>query len=106
MKICIDLVDLISENLDVLYSFYELHHDEITRYFFIFYVCSLDKNNRSFSIIIKKGANGAANPKISDGLNNIVNKCKQVGLEVIGISFDGDPSYLNYVIKMCTEFYN
>ena len=104
MKIDLDLVDLISENLEALYSFYELHHDEIARYFFVFYVCSLDKNNRSFPILIKKHTNGAANLKICDELDDIVDRCKQVGLDVIGISFDGDPSYLNYVEKMCTEF--
>lgn len=97
------LVDLISENLDEFHKFYETHHKEIVKYFFVFYVCSLREENKSYPILIRKKTNGSANDDIKQELEEIVIRCQDSGLEVIGISFDGDPKYLDFVNNMCLE---
>lgn len=58
-----DLVDLYSTNTDEFYSFYMQNHDEIVKYFFVYYICSLSDQNRSFPILIRKKASGFANDK-------------------------------------------
>lgn len=98
------LADLISKNLDEFHNFYEEHHIEIVKYFFVFYVCSLSEENKSFPILIKKKNNGSANDDIKQELEETVIRCKDAGLNVIGISFDGDPKYLDFVHNTCTEF--
>ena len=101
-----NLIDSISNNLDEFHKFYQKHHEEIVKYFFVFYVCSLSKENKSFPILIKKKTNGSANNDIIADLEETVFNCRDAGLDVIGISFDGDPAYLNYVDNMCTEIEN
>lgn len=54
LKIDLDDYDLITTNLDAYYSFFELHRDEIVKYYFVFYVCSLNNENKSFPICLKK----------------------------------------------------
>lgn len=100
------LIDSISTDLDEFHKFYEMHHEEIIKYFFVFYVCSLSKENKSFPILIKKKTDGSANCDITADLEETVFNCRDVGLDVIGISFDGDPAYLHFVDNMCTEIQN
>lgn len=76
---------------DEFHKFYETHHKEIEKYFFVFYVCSLREENKSYPILIRKKTNGSANDDIKQELEEIVIRCQNSGLEVIGISFDGDP---------------
>ncbi|KAK8853622.1 hypothetical protein M9Y10_017183 [Tritrichomonas musculus] len=103
LKIDLDDYDLITTNLDAYYSFFELHRDEIVKYYFVFYVCSLNNENKSFPICLKKKENGSANLEITQILEEVSVNCIHAGLDVIGFSFDGDPSYLKYVDEMIIE---
>lgn len=102
-KIDQDLVDLISSDLDAFHSFYELHRDEIVKYFFVFYLCPLHDENKSFPIFLKKKTNGAADVDITAELEELAIRCQAIGLDIVGLSFDGDQSYLKYVDEMCQE---
>ncbi|KAK8887912.1 hypothetical protein M9Y10_038971 [Tritrichomonas musculus] len=84
-----DIVDLTSTDIDI---------------FFVFYVCSLSEQNRSFPIFIKEKNNGAANEEILRDLNNVIDQCKKAGFEMLGASFDGDPGYLCYIEERCLKF--
>lgn len=103
LKIDKSLVELYSQNEDEFYSFYQFYHDEIVKYYFVFYVCALNNNNKSFPIVIKKKTKGAADNDINEDLEVIIANCQDAGMEVVGISFDGDPSYLHFVENMCEE---
>lgn len=98
-----ELVESITKDPDEFHKFYDKHRDEIIKYYFVFYACSLDENAKSFPIALKKKTNGSADINITADLEELVFRCQDLGLEVMGISFDGDKSYLKYVIEMCQE---
>lgn len=70
------------------------------KYFFVFYICSLSQKNKSFPVLVKKKTSGAANNEIIADLEQLVHICNDVKLQVVGISFDGDASYFQYVDNM------
>ena len=98
-----ELVQTITKNPDKFHEFYEEHKDEIVKYYFVIYLCSLDENNKSFPLVLKRKTNGSANDDITADLEELVIRCNAVGLNVVGISFDGDTSYLKYVNLMIEE---
>ena len=67
----------------------------------LFFICSLDDQNKSFPIFMKRKTKGSADCSIIEELQEIVGNCTDVGMDVVGVSFDGDPSYLQYVDEMC-----
>lgn len=98
-----DLIDLITSNSDAFYAFYKLHQDEIIKYYFVFYVCSLSEENKSFPIFVKRTTSGSANDEVTSDLEELVFLCRDAGLDAVEVSFDGDPSYLKYINEMCNE---
>lgn len=98
-----DLVELITKDPDEFHKFYDEHREEIVKYYFVFYACSLDENAKSFPLALKRKTNGSADTNITADLEELVFRCEDLGLEVMGISFDGDKSYLKYINEMCEE---
>lgn len=76
---------------------------EIVKYYFVFYICPLNNQNKSFPIVIKKKTKDSGDNLINEDLEFIILNCQNAGMDVVGISFDGDPSYLYYVQNMCDE---
>lgn len=72
-KIDEDLVDLISSNLDAFHSFYELHRDEIIKYFIVFCLCPVNEENKSFLIFLRMKNNGAADSNIIPRVGRVGN---------------------------------
>lgn len=56
--------------------------------------------NKSFTIFLKKKTNGAADVHITAELEELAIRC-----ETVGLSFDGNQSYLMYADEMCQEIY-
>ena len=54
IKIEAEMYELITTNLEAYYSFFEQYRDEIVKYYFVFYVCSLNEQNKSFPICLMK----------------------------------------------------
>lgn len=69
----------------------------------MFYLCPLKHNEKSFPIYLIKKKNGAADSSIISQLEMLYYNCIDAGLDIIGISFDGDVSYLKYLIDMLDE---
>lgn len=61
--------------------------------------------NKSFTIFLKKKTNGAAYVNLTAELEELAIRCKAVGLDAVGLSFNGDQSYLMYADEMCQEIY-
>ncbi|KAK8899124.1 hypothetical protein M9Y10_001425 [Tritrichomonas musculus] len=95
-----DLVETIINDPEAFHQFYKQHQEEIVKYFFVFYICSLSQKNKSFPVLVKKKTSGAANNEIIADLEQLVHICNDVKLQVVSISFDGDASYLQYVDNM------
>ena len=87
-----------SESFD---AFYHMNLDDITKYYFVFYLCSLSNDDLSFPILMKRHINGSANSDFSADLDQLVLICRSIGLDVIGVAFDGDPQWLSYVDSQC-----
>lgn len=89
-----ELVTKITQNADEFHKFYQQHQQETIKYYFIFYVNMLNDQNKSFPALIKKKTNGSADIDITSDLEIFFYNCLDAGLQVVGISFDGDVSYL------------
>ena len=98
-----ELVTKITQNADEFHKFYQQHQQETIKYYFIFYVNMLNDQNKSFPVLIKKKTNGSADIDITSDLEIFFYNCLDAGLQVVGISFDGDVSYLKYVDEMCNQ---
>ena len=51
--------------------------------------------------MLNEKTNGSANSEIAQLLEEVAINCIHSGLDVVGLSFDGYPSYLKYVNEMC-----
>ena len=98
-----ELVTKITQSADEFHKFYQQHQQEIIKYYFVFYVSMLNDQNKSFPVLLKKKTNGSADIDITSDLEILFYNCLDAGLQVVGISFDGDVSYLKYVEEMCNQ---
>lgn len=73
-------------------SFVKGHEDEIIRYFFIVYICSLCPTVKNFPIALIPKCSGNANQDFVKSFKEII-KIVQNNLSGIGVSFDGDTDY-------------
>ena len=82
-------------------TFYQANFDDIAKYYFVFYLCSLSHNDLSFPIYLKRHGSGSANLNFAADLDQLVLLCRAIGLDVIGVAFDGDSQWLSYLEYQC-----
>lgn len=97
------IYDLITSDLNEFHKFFNEHHDKIVKYYFVFYLCPLRHKDKSLPILLIKKTNGSADLNITGELEMLYYNCVYLGLDIVGISFDGNASYLKYVSDMLGE---
>lgn len=94
---------MLTTNSDAFHEFYHEHREEIKKYYFVFYLCPLKQKDKSFPILLIKKTNGSADINITNELEIHYFNCLGASLDIVGISFDGDFSYLKYASDMLDE---
>ena len=96
-----EMVFEITKYNDSFEAFYDMNLDDIAKYYFVFYICSLSDDDLSFPILIRRHGSGSANSDFVADLDNLVLICRSLGIDIIGVAFDGDPQWLSYVDFQC-----
>ena len=93
-------------SLTALKSFVESVNDQICKDFFVVFVCPLESESGGFPILLHAKQNGAANQEFVSLLVQTANFAARCGVEVVGLAFDGDPGYLQFVRNITDKFWN
>lgn len=93
---------MMKQSISTFSLFVELNKEEIIKYYFVGYFCPLSPKLKPFPILLKKSTSGAANQQtiVPTFEELILNINTSELLNIIGISFDGDPGWLKYVSEM------
>lgn len=101
-----NMAESLRNSLTALRSFVSSVNDEICKDFFVVFVCPLDSENGGFPILLYPKQNGAANQAFISLLVQVANYIASRGVEVVGLAFDGDPGYLQFVRNITCHFAN
>lgn len=98
-----------SEALNVIRSpedfgaFVEKYAHQAIRYFFVLYLCPLDRNYISIPICMIAQTSGNANRSITSKFDEVLQNLRSIGFDVIGEAYDGDPGWLSRAIAFAQE---
>ena len=101
-----NVAESLRNSLTALRSFVSSVNDEICKDFFVVFVCPLESANGGFPILLYPKQNGAANQAFISLLVQVAQFVASRGVDVVGLAFDGDPGYLQFVRNITCHFAN
>ena len=91
-------------SLDALRQFVNDANEAIIKDFFVVLVCPLETENGGFPILLHPKQNGSADQQFVQGLVQLVRGVCDCGVDVVGLAFDGDAGYLQFVRNITAHF--
>lgn len=84
-------------------KFVEMHANQATRYFFVIYLCPLDRQYVSIPICLIPQTSGSANESITSAFDEVINNLRFLDFDAIGEAYDGDPGWLSRAFSFAQE---
>lgn len=79
--------------------------DEIIRYHFVVLALPLDPNIKPFPVFVSRNTSGTADAACDQAFSQLFERMNEVGLNVLGVAFDGDRTWLKFVRLITKELY-
>ena len=87
-------------------NFVERYADNAIKYFFVLYLCPLNREFISIPICLIPKTNGNATQSITYIFDSIIISLKNIGINFIGEVFDGDPGWLSRIFTFAQDIYD
>lgn len=91
-------------SLDALRQFVNAANEAIIKDFFVVLVCPLETENGGFPILLHPKQNGSADQQFVQSLVQLARCVCDCGVDVVGLAFDGDAGYLQFVRNITSHF--
>ena len=101
-----DSVSMIKGSLTTFHAFVNANKEDIIKDFFVVYACPIESRCGGFPLALIPKNNGSASIEIISKTEEIYLICKQLGIEMQGMAFDGDTGWLKYVKYFTNLFHD